>query len=103
MNAPFLWIILPILMGGFALMLINEHATAIFGGSMSLLLAGLAFVLPIDEALLIGPVSLKVASSVSFLGRSLVLSASDAPLLVMILACAPYGFLEQKPQGSPVG
>jgi NADH-quinone oxidoreductase subunit N len=93
MNAPFLWIILPILMGGFALMLINEHTTAIFGGSMSLILAGIAFVLPIDEALRFGPISFKIASSVSFLGRSLVLSAAEAPLLVMIFGmCALWFF-----------
>ena len=93
MNAPFLWIILPILMGGFALMLINERTTAIFGGSISLILAGLAFVLPIDEALGLGPISLKIASSVSFLGRSLVLSAADAPLLVIIFGmCALWFF-----------
>ena len=93
MNAPLLWIILPILMGGFALMLINERTTAIFGGSISLILAGLAFVLPIDEALSLGPISLKIASSVSFLGRSLVLSAADAPLLAIIFGmCALWFF-----------
>jgi NADH:ubiquinone oxidoreductase subunit 2 (subunit N) len=93
MSAPLLWIILPILIGGFALMLINEHSTAIFGGSMSLILAGIALVLPIDEALRFGPISVKVASSASFLGRSLVLSASEAPLLVMIFGmCALWFF-----------
>jgi NADH:ubiquinone oxidoreductase subunit 2 (subunit N) len=93
MNAPLLWIIIPILMGGFALMLLNERTTAVFGGSISLILAGLAFFLPIDEALALGPVSLKIASSVSFLGRSLVLSASDAPLLVIIFGmCALWFF-----------
>jgi NADH-quinone oxidoreductase subunit N len=93
MNAPLLWIILPILMGGFALMLINERTTAIFGGTMSLILALLALVLPIDEALLLGPFSLKVASTASFLGRSLVISPQDAPLLVMIFGmCALWFF-----------
>jgi NADH-quinone oxidoreductase subunit N len=93
MNAPFLWIILPTLIGGFALLLINEHTTAIFGGSMSLILAGMAFVLPIDEALRLGPVSLKVASTASFLGRSLVITPADAPLLVMIFGmCALWFF-----------
>jgi formate hydrogenlyase subunit 3/multisubunit Na+/H+ antiporter MnhD subunit len=93
MNAPLLWIILPILIGGFALMLLNEHTTAIFGGSMSLILAGIAFVLPIDEALRFGPISLKIASSASFLGRSLVISPAESPLLVMIFGmCALWFF-----------
>jgi NADH-quinone oxidoreductase subunit N len=93
MNAPFIWIILPILVGGFTLMLINEHSIAITGGVMSFVLAGIALVVPIDEAMLFGPFSIKVASSVSFLGRSLVLSAADAPLLAMIFGlCALWFF-----------
>jgi NADH-quinone oxidoreductase subunit N len=93
LNTPFIWIILPILIGAFTLLLLDEHSIAITGGVMSLFLAGLALIIPIDEALLIGPVSIKVASSVSFLGRSLVLSASEAPLLAMIFGmCALWFF-----------
>jgi hypothetical protein len=50
-SAPFLWIIIPVLIGLFSLMLLNEHATAMTGGIASLLLALLALLLPIDEAL----------------------------------------------------
>ena len=93
MSAPFLWIIVPALIGLFSLMLIDEHVTAVTGGVVSLLLAGLALVLPIDEALLVGPLSLKVAASVSFLGRSLVLPPATAPLLAVIFGmCALWFF-----------
>ncbi len=93
MNAPFLWIILPVLIGIFTLILVNEHLTAMAGGITALALAGLALFLPIDQALLLGPVSLKVSASVSFLGRSLVLPATSAPLLVLIFGmCAVWFF-----------
>ena len=93
MSAPFLWIILPVLVGGFSLMLLSERATAVTGGMAALILAGLALILPVDEALSFGPISLKIASSVSFLGRSLVLPPADGPLLAIIFGvCALWFF-----------
>ncbi|HTP00477.1 MAG TPA: proton-conducting transporter membrane subunit [Anaerolineales bacterium] len=93
MSAPFFWIILPILIGLFTLLLVSEHATTIAGGTAAAALAVLALVLPIDEALKLGPLSLKVASSASFLGRSLVLPATTAPLLAVIFGmCALWFF-----------
>jgi NADH-quinone oxidoreductase subunit N len=92
-TAPEFWIILPILVGIFSLILVDEHITSIAGGVVSLGLAGLALFLPIDEALLLGPVSIKVASSISFLGRSLVLPPAAAPLLALIFGmCAMWFF-----------
>ncbi len=93
MSAPFFWIIIPILIGGFSFLLIREHATALAGGVTALVLALLALVLPIDQAMLIGPISLKVAPSVSFLGRLLLLPPTAAPFLAMIFGmCALWFF-----------
>lgn len=93
MSAPFLWIILPIAIGVFTLILVNEHATAVMGGVTALALALLALVLPIDEAMLIGPISVKVGTSASLLGRSLVLPSTSAPLLALIFGmCALWFF-----------
>ncbi len=93
MNAPYLWIILPILFGIFTFILVDEHITSMAGGIIALALAVVALILPIDQALLLGPVSLKVASSVSFLGRSLVLPPTSAPLLALIFGmCALWFF-----------
>ena len=93
MSAPFLWIIIPILLGVFSLILVSEHATSLMGGIASLVLALLALIVPIDEALLLGPFSLKLAASVSFLGRSLVLPPATAPLLALIFGmCALWFF-----------
>jgi len=92
-SAPFLWIIVPILIGTFVLLLLSERAIAISGGIACTSLAVLAFVVPIDEALRLGPFSLKIASSASFLGRSLVLPAAEAPLLAVVFGiCALWFF-----------
>lgn len=92
MNAPVLWIVLPILFSGFTLTLGSRRTMAIAGGLAALVLAGIALVLPIDEALRLGPFSLKIAASASFLGRSLVLPAAEAPLLAVIFGLCTLWF-----------
>src|SRR5512135_582145 len=63
------------------------------GAIAALALAVLALVLPIDQAMLIGPISLKVAPSVSFLGRVLLLPPTAAPFLALIFGmCALWFF-----------
>ncbi len=93
MNAPFLWIILPILFGAFTWTFGNQRTVAIAGGMVSMALAALALIAPIDEAMRIGPLSIKIASSASFLGRSLVLPTTAGPLLAVIFgSCALWFF-----------
>jgi formate hydrogenlyase subunit 3/multisubunit Na+/H+ antiporter MnhD subunit len=91
-SAPTLWILLPALIGSLVLLLLNERALAITGGVTCLGLAAIAWIVPIDEALRLGPISLKVASTASLLGRSLVLPAAEAPLLVMVFGLCSLWF-----------
>lgn len=93
MSAPVLWIILPIVIGSLVLLLLDERAIALAGGLACTALALIALVVPIDEALRFGPLSLKIASTALLLGRSLVLPAAAAPLLAMIFGlCALWFF-----------
>lgn len=93
MSAPIVWILFPILLGGISLTLVEQRTISVAGGLTSIGLAGIALVIPIDEALRLGPFSLKIASSASFLGRSLVLPAPEAPLLALIFGlCALWFF-----------
>src|SRR5512146_3015981 len=93
MSAPVLWILIPIAVGIFSLILVSEHATALAGGVVAVVLAVLALIIPIDAALLIGPVSLKLSASFSILGRNMVLGPSTAPLLALIFGmCALWFF-----------
>lgn len=99
MSAPVLWIVLPVLLALFSLTVGSRRAMAITGGIAGLALAGIALVLPIDEALRIGPLSLKIASSAFFLGRSLVLSPAEAPLLVVIYGLCAFWFFASEAAG----
>lgn len=93
MNAPVLWIILPIVIGSFTLLLLSERAIALTAGVTCITLALIALIVPIDEAMRFGPISLKIASSASLLGRSLILPATEAPFLVMLFSlCAIWFF-----------
>ncbi len=93
MTAPFLWIILPIGVAAFSLLLRNQRAMAILGGVTSIVLAFIAVAIPIDEALLLGPVSFKLGGSLSILGRSFTLTSADGPLLAIVYGLTAIWFL----------
>ena len=99
MSAPALWIGVPLFLGAFALLLGSERAAAWAGGVTSLVLAFIALTVPIDEALLIGPISLKIGSGASLLGRSLVISASGAPLLAALFGLSALWFFGAEAAG----
>ncbi len=100
MNAPLIWIFLPLLAGGFVLLFIwQERTAALFGGMVAVLLAGIALIVPIDLAMRLGPVSLKIAPSVQLFGRSLALNASDAPLLALLYGLTALWFFGSEAAG----
>ncbi|HET6846112.1 MAG TPA: proton-conducting transporter membrane subunit [Anaerolineales bacterium] len=80
-------------MGVFSLLLLTERAAAWTGAFTCIVLALLALVVPIDSAMLIGPVSLKIGSTASLLGRNLIIGASEGPLLGLFFGtCALWFF-----------
>jgi NADH-quinone oxidoreductase subunit N len=81
MSAPLLWIILPAALAIPAMLIDNQRILSIFGGSLAVLLALVALIIPIDQALQIGSFSLKIAPSIEILGRRLILAPADGPLL----------------------
>ena len=60
MSAPILWIAIPFLAGVLILFLLNEKYSAWAGGTLSAILALIALIFPIDTALLLGSISLKI-------------------------------------------
>jgi hypothetical protein len=93
MSAPALWIGVPLIIGAMGLLLFSERAAALAGGLTCLILSSMALVIPIDEAFLLGPLSVKVGSTASLLGRSLVLPAQEGPLLALVFGlCALWFF-----------
>jgi formate hydrogenlyase subunit 3/multisubunit Na+/H+ antiporter MnhD subunit len=92
MNAPILWIFLPLALGAFLLLFRNERVLTILGGASVLFLSLMAFLIPIDTAMLIGSFSFKLAGSLNVLGRSFVLQTADGPLLAIIYGLAAMWF-----------
>jgi formate hydrogenlyase subunit 3/multisubunit Na+/H+ antiporter MnhD subunit len=92
MSAPILWIIVPIVLGGLLLFINNQRALSVLGGSAALLLALIAQFVPIELAMKLGPLSLKIDSSLTVLGRVLLIQPSEAPLLALIYGAAALWF-----------
>jgi len=67
--------------------------TLIAASASSLLLALLAWLLPIDSAIKLGPLSVEVSSTVTILGRSFVISSGESRLLILIFLLGGLWFL----------
>jgi len=81
MNAPTIWIIFPGVIGIVYLLLNRQRTLAIAGGSTAMFLALLALILPIDQALEFGTLSLKISPAIQILGRRLIIIPADGSLL----------------------
>ena len=93
MNAPYIWIILPLILSPFLWLPRRTNVTAFLGGSLALFLAGFATLFPIDTALRItADLSIKLSPSLEILGRQILLSPERQPLLVLIYSMAAVWF-----------
>lgn len=87
MNAPVLWIGLPLAVS-IGLLLIMRHSTwaTAVAASFCLVLALLAWQAPIDSLIQIGPLNFKISSEIIILGRSFILDNSQRSFLTSIYA-----------------
>jgi formate hydrogenlyase subunit 3/multisubunit Na+/H+ antiporter MnhD subunit len=92
MNAPTIWIILPIILAALLLLIRNPRALSILGGSIAVLLALIAQFVPVEEALRVGALSIKIDSSLTILGRVLIIQSTEGPLLALIYGAAALWF-----------
>ena len=94
MSAGILWIGLPLVMAVLLWIMQSRRIfTLIAAFFSSLLLALSAWVLPIDNAIKLGPLSVEVTSTVTILGRSFVLTSGDSRLLILIFLLGGVWFL----------
>lgn len=100
MNAPLLWIALPFITGVLILFFLRERYSALAGGGLSAILALIALIIPIDTALLMGSISLKISTSIQFFGRSFELNTADGPLLAIIFGVATLWFFGTEASGT---
>jgi NADH-quinone oxidoreductase subunit N len=92
MNAPALWILLPIAVGFFLLFINNQRILSLAGGSIAVILASIAQFVPIEVALRVGSFSLRIDSGLTVLGRSLTILPTEGSLLALIYGAAALWF-----------
>jgi NADH-quinone oxidoreductase subunit N len=89
LSAPLIWIILPGLFS-IALLFVMRHSGWATGlaSALCLVLALLAWQMPIDSTIQIGPLSFKVASAIVLFGRRFVLANTDRAFLTLVYSLA---------------
>ena len=92
MNAPTLWIIVPMTIGVFLLFINNQRVLSVLGGFFALVLALTAQFVPIEVAMKLGSFSLKIDSSLVVLGRVLLIQPAEGSLLALIYGAAALWF-----------
>ena len=92
MNAPTIWIVIPIFFGLLLLFINNQRVLSVLGGVFATSLALIAQFIPIEEAMLVGTFSFKIDSSLTILGRTLVILPAEGSLLALIYGATALWF-----------
>jgi len=92
MNAPTIWIIAPAIFAILLFFITNQRALSILGGTMAVALALTAQFVPIETAMQVGSFSLKIDSTLSILGRALIIQPTEGPMLALIYGAASLWF-----------
>jgi NADH-quinone oxidoreductase subunit N len=92
MNAPTIWIVVPIFFGALLLFINSQRALSILGGVFAASLALIAQFVPLEEALRVGTFSFKIDSSLDVLGRVLVILPAEGSLLALIYGATALWF-----------
>lgn len=100
MSAPLLWIGIPFAVGLFILVVLRDRFASWIGGGIAVILAFIALVIPIDTALLLESLSIKIAPSIQIFGRSFELNTADGPLLAIIYGLAALWFFGTEASGT---
>jgi NADH-quinone oxidoreductase subunit N len=93
MSSALIWIILPGVSGIVLYFFRRWYRTTVaIGTFMMLLLAGAAWMLPVNQLIRIGPWSITIQESLVILGRQFTLNPSQQPLLVIIFMLMAFWF-----------
>ncbi len=100
MNAPFIWIGLPLILAILLWIPRRSNITAFLGGLTALSLSILAWFLPIDTPIRISEtLSFKIADSFDILGRQIIIEPADQALLALIYGIAALWFFGSSAAG----
>jgi len=100
MSAPIIWILIPFVAGLLILFFLRQRFSPLIGGTVSMALAFIALIFPIDTALLLGSISIKISSSIQFFGRSFAIKTADGPLIAIIYGLAALWFFGTEASGT---
>lgn len=92
MNAPTIWIIFPATIAILLIFINNQRVLSLIGGITTVILALTAQFVPIGEAFRVGVLSFKIESSLTVLGRSLLIKPEEGALLALIYGTAALWF-----------
>lgn len=93
MSSAVIWILIPALVGVILFFFRRFYRLTVgIGSSFMLVLAGIAWRLPINEVLQLGPWTFTINDTFAILGRSFVLDNLDRPVLVTIFLLAGVWF-----------
>lgn len=92
MNAPTIWILAPFGIGVLLLFVSNQRVLSVFGGSVALILALAAQLVPIELAMNVGGFSFKIDSTLNVLGRQLLIQPAEGSLLALIYGAVALWF-----------
>ena len=100
MNAPLIWIGIPLVLAVLLWLPRRANITAILGGLSALFLAVLAWFLPVDTAIRISEtISFKLSASYQILGREILITPADQPLLALLYGLAALWFFGSSAAG----
>jgi NADH-quinone oxidoreductase subunit N len=93
-SAPLIWIGLPVLMAGGLWFLRRRHGLVILLSVMvGLVLAFLAWILPIGQVITLGSWKLQIVPVFEFAGRRLLINNSDRPVLILLYLICSFWFI----------
>ncbi len=94
MNAPLIWVFLPIFSGVIIWLLRErESAAKIAGIVVSSFLFILTLLIPLDTLMSVGVLTFQIPSEMSILGRSLIITSVDLPFISLIFGFAIFWFI----------
>ncbi len=100
MSAPIIWIAIPFAVGFFLLFFLHKRLSPLIGGAVAAILSLTALIFPIDTALLLGAISIKISASIQFFGRSFALNTADGPLIAIVYGLAALWFFGAETSGT---
>ena len=94
MTTALVWIGLPLLTAVFLWVVqARRYLTLFVAAGVSFGLMILAWVMPVDSAVKLGPVSLELSSTLSILGRRFIITGANRPLIMLIFGLGGVWFL----------